>query len=206
MVLEASGIVIFVVTGGPGHGKDYLIGLLAQDPWFMENALFFDESAAWTITGHAMTREEFGCEDTRNAFQQTVAAAGMLKYRLAIQRAIRLGRKFVFLNRHILDGVAYVSGVDFLELLSGYSAREMIQDVTHVVWCGPPPEQYYQNSEYRFESYAHAVALGQSVLVQYRQYHPSVHEVHGTEDPAQKYRALRAKLHELESEIPELVI
>lgn len=204
MVLEASDVVIFVVTGGPGHGKDYLIGLLTQDPWFRENALFFDESAAWIITGHAMTGEDFACEGTRNAFQQTVAAAGMLKYRLAIQRAIRLGRKFVFLNRHILDGVAYVSDAEFLELLSGYSVREMIQGVTHIVWCGPPPERYYEKNEYRFEPYAQAVALGQGVLAPYREHHSSVHEVHGTEDPTEKYRALRAKLHELEPEIPDL--
>lgn len=206
MVLKASGIVIFVVTGGPGHGKDYLIGLLAQDPWFMENALFFDESAAWTITGHAMTKEDFACEDTRHAFQQTVAAAGMLKYRLAVQRAIRLGRKFVFLNRHILDGVAYVHDAAFLEFLSGYSVCEMNQGVTHVVWCGPPPEQFYETNDYRFETYPQAVALGQNVLEPYRDHHPSVHEVHGTEDPTAKYRALRVKLHELEPEIPELVI
>ncbi len=208
-----SDLVFFVFTGGPGHGKDYLLGLLMLDQWFQENASFFSESAEWTITGHKMTGDDFADRDTRIAFQKTVAAAGMLKYHLMVRRAVRSGKRYGFFSRHMIDGKVYVDGgIEELEFISGFTREEMSRGVTHVIWCGPPPEKDYEQHNpddptkkgFRFESYSRAVDLGQAVLVAYRDHHHSVHEVHGTEDPNDKYRALRRRLHELDPNIPDL--
>ena len=170
-----SGVQIIVVTGAPGSGKDMFLEDVAADPWFRRHAIIEAEAAAWIITGQRMKREDFGASrEIRVAFQQTVAASLRLKRLLAVDRAIRHGKKVIVFNRFISCGEAYMPG-GILELCDviGMSHLEMINGIDAVIWTAPPPEKYYVQHDpadpdgYRFEPYALAIELGRKVREAY---------------------------------------
>ena len=163
---------------------------VAADPWFREHAIVEAEAAAWVITGQRMKREDFvASRQVRVAFQQTVAASYRLKRFLAVERAIRWGKKVIVFNRFISCGEAYMDGgIAELCEVTGMNHRDMIDGIDAVIWTAPSPEKYYVQHDpadpegYRFEPYGMAVELGNKVRKAYSRFDLlTVHDVLGQE-------------------------
>ncbi len=156
-------IQLIVLDGQPGGGKDFFLQMLEADPWFMRNAVIETEAAALLYTAHKVQPGEFGTvsQDTIDAFQNAIASLCMFKRSLAVDRAVRDGKKLVVFNRFIPSGAAYLQwGIVDLMAITNLSEVEMNSGIDHVICPGPPPEEHYVTNEYRFETYAEACVLG----------------------------------------------
>lgn len=102
-----------VITGGPCSGKTTTIGKLRER--FAEQAVFVPEAATMLLSGGFPMpgKDLVMCPKWRDAFQAAVATVQLnmedMYQRVARERGVRL----MICDRGLLDGAAYMPGIDF---------------------------------------------------------------------------------------------
>jgi len=163
------GVMIIVVDGQPGGGKDEFLRRLGADPWFGRHALVMGEAAQQITLQYGINREEklYWGPDMWVAFQRAIVENYRFTLAIATGRAVREGKKVIFLNRFMPSGAAYLpGGLVELSRVADVPLGKMIEGVDHVICPGPPPEwAYVRHAEddpggFRFEPYKLACELG----------------------------------------------
>ncbi len=186
---------VWVMTGGPGSGKTTISRRARRDPR-LKGTIFLSEVAADVITRYNLSAHNF--EAMRDPvfvreFQRLVAVECVVRLLVAMRHASRTGAARIILDRHTLDGGAYVpGGVVELTTIVGMEIDEMIEHVHGVLYLCPPPEKHYKQTPYRKEDFAESLPLGEAVRKAWDDHHPrGVFEIDGR-SMTEKYEAFVA--------------